>query len=207
VRGLFVGKRSSLKKQYRQIIRRTHLCYFIGRIECDLDGQILAALFRDLMDGVLQEHESVITTVGSGILLSKHVDLEKEYLERLTDDDPLDLCNRSYHRVYYGDEQYVNPDTFSKDKYIPGADDWQKTRNAILRRLNLDSNRALALRGLDLITFRRFCETRCIPKLGDEEKRILRYCVKNIGHLHQKKKELIQLVHSKLMILLEQQAR
>jgi hypothetical protein len=160
---------------------------------------MIATLYSSLVSRKVTDHVSVITTIGSGILLTDRIDLEEDYLRRLSDDGEIDHCNRKYHRIYYGDEEYINPDSFIKDTYIPGVDDWPKTRRAILARLSSFERRDLLLRGLDLVTFRRFCDTRGNPDLSSDERNVLKHCTKELSPLRPEKVRIIQDVYYRLM--------
>ena len=80
------------------------------------------------------------------------------FLQNLLRETSNGICNRTYHRVYYGDARYQNPDTFLIDDFKKDYDDWPKTRKAILNRLNKFDKRAQCLRSLDLVTFRKLVE-------------------------------------------------
>jgi Icc-related predicted phosphoesterase/DNA polymerase III delta prime subunit len=202
LRGVFGKVPYSLRGGDASIIRRLNLCYFWGRLESEIGGGLIKKLYRDITSGKITEHEMIRSTIGSGILLTNDAALEKHYLASISDDSSLDKCNRSYHRIYYGDAGYRDPHSLLEDKFIAGQDDWPKTRQAIVFRLNSKNNRALALRGLDLVTFRRLCETRGRPNLRSEEILILRECVKDLGGLPVTKTQIIRNEHARLLKLL-----
>ena len=200
---LFQNKRRNLERRYQRILQRHTLCYFMTRIDSEFDGELCAELYSDVIQGPVGDHAMVMGTIGSGVLFTRHLDLETDYLNKVANGGLHDKCNRSYHRVYYGDDNYDSPDTFGRDDYSFGHDDWRRTRIAIVKRLSSHTQRAQTLRGLDLVTFRRFCETRGVPKLTDLERRVIRECVYELGNLSTEKKALLTEEHDRLMGVIE----
>jgi hypothetical protein len=183
-------------------VRRVNVCYFWGRLEANTGGERIKCLFDRLVARTLWEHEMVVNTVGSSILLLDDAELERAYIERLSDDGAVDRCNRSYHRVYYGDAGYTSPDGLLRDELAGERDDWPKTRQALLRRLSSQEDRDVRLRSLDLVTFRRLCETRGIPRLGEEELRIISDSTIDLGVLIEDRRDVVRSEHSLLCDLL-----
>jgi len=181
------------------IIRRHNLCYFWGRLDAEIDGSSICELYADLVSNRITDHVMVISTVGSGVLLAKNYQLAKMYLNSLSANSPVDICNRAYHLVYYGDSSFEDPATFLKDDFVAGEDDWPKTRREIVRRLKSNATRALALRGLDLVTFRRFWETRRIPTLDADSTSAIKHCVDDTGSLDKSAVEILREEHEKLL--------
>jgi hypothetical protein len=137
-------------------------------------------------------------------LLADDISLERRYLQSLSNGGPTDTCNRTYHRVYYGDESYRSPATFLEDNCQIGKDDWCKTRGAILMRFSSINPRALKLRGLDIVTFRRLYETRQVPKLGEKEMRIINNCTTALNSLPPEKARIISDEHHQLIETISQ---
>lgn len=181
------------KVNEQEIIRRHNICYFWSRLEAEIGGDYVKELFRKLNSGESSDHEMIKSTVGSSMLLMNDERLERMYLTSIADNSANDVCSRVYHLVYYGDANYSDPDTFLEDS----LEDWPKTREAILYRLNSDEPRAQALRALDLVTFRRLCETRGVPELNSEQKEIIRNCI-DTPRLQSGKQEIIGQEHKKL---------
>jgi len=177
----------------QEIIKRHNICYFWSRLEAGIGGDYVKELFLRLNSGEFSEHEMVKSTVGSSMLLMNDERLERMYLTSISDNSANDVCNRVYHLVYYGDANYSEPGTFLKNN----LEDWPKTREAILYRLNSDEPRAQALRALDLVTFRRLCETRGVPELDSKQKEIIRKCIDNL-RLQSGKQKIIREEHKKL---------
>jgi hypothetical protein len=184
------------------ITQRGNICYFWGRLEAEMGGSLLKNLYREITSGKIKEHPMNVGTIGTGILLTNDPEVEKLYLASIANDGIDDIRNRTYHRVYYGDAAYKNPDTFLTDPHSFGVDDWPKTRQAILSRLKYEDDRSQALRGLDIVTFRRFCETRGIPRLEPSQLQILRNSVERLNHLPSQNIQIIVEEHAKLMAIL-----
>lgn len=193
---------SPLKESNGCITQRGNICYFWGRLEAETKGGLLKELYLDIVSGKVIEHPMNIGTIGTGILLTNDPRVESMYLASISNGGREDIRNRTYHRVYYGDAIYKDPDTFLSDDYINGTDDWPKTRQAILRRFESVDPRSQALRGLDIVTFRRLCETRGIPNLELMQIQILKESVKKLDHLPKRKVEIIVAEHNKLLQLL-----
>lgn len=201
VRCFLHGQNAAIQYAKNNIIRRHNICYFWGRLESDMDGTLMRRLFEQILDGSVTEHEIVCTTVGSCILLMNEARLERAYLDRLSDGGSWDISNRTYHRVYYGDAGYADPDTFISDDFQEGCDDWPKTRQAILTRLNSCEERAIKLRSLDLVTFRRFCQTRGIPALNADQIAVLENCINTPNGLSKERIVVLKEEHVRLMVL------
>jgi len=162
------------------LTKRDNICYFWGRLEAETGDFLMKKLYEGLVSGNISEHPMIRGTIGTAMLLKNDADVEKGYLMLIADGSADDIRNRAYHRVYYGDEIYHDSDTFSRDDFKKGRDDWPKTRRAILKRLASSDTRAQALRGLDIVTFRRLCETRGTPMLEKREKEIIKSCVRDL---------------------------
>lgn len=201
IRHIFRGQAAADQYAKDSIVRRHNICYFWGRLESDRGGTLMRQLFEQILDGSITDHEIVGTTVGSSILLMNDAGLEKAYLNRLSDDGPWDRCNRTYHRVYYRDTGYTDPDTFISDHFQEGCDDWPKTRQAILTRLSSGEERAIKLRSLDLVTFRRLCQTRGIPTLNADQIAVLENCANAPKGLSKERIVVLKEEHVRLMVL------
>ena len=200
----FRRRQETYYEDSERIIMKHNICYFWGRLEAETTGGSIKEVYKEIVFGGLREHPMVTNTIGSGILLTNDVEIERIYLSTLSDNSANDKCNRIYHRVYYGDASYSNPNTFLKDDFTQGKDDWTKTRQAILNRLESSDLRAQALRGLDLITFRRLCETRGVPRLDDMQREIIKGCVDSLDRVGAEKADLIRQEYRKLMKFLDQ---
>ena len=189
------------KKENAGILKRLHITYFWGRLEAKIGGASIKELFNKLISKEIEEHELIFGTVGSSVLLLNEPKLEKIYLDKISDDGTYDKCNRLYHLVYYGDASYAEPEAFLHDDFKFGEDDWQKTRVAILSRLKSVAGRDKALRGLDIVTFRRLYETRRAPKLTPDEIGVIKSCL-NTMEFEKDRYELLLNEQQKLMALI-----
>ncbi len=199
---IFRKKKHIERLKYNRIVRRHNLCYYIGRIESEVNGEILSSLYKDLANGIIEDHAMIMSTVGSGILLTDNIELESDYLDKISNNSIWDICNRSYHKVYYGDSDYENPDTFTVDNFTADIDDWEKTRKAILKRLGKVDIRSKALRGLDLVTLRRLCESRGFTQFDDIECEKIRNCIIDLEGLSEKKQKRLLEDHEKVLYIL-----
>lgn len=182
--GFFLKRKISDDEKLRKserIIRRHNLTYFWGRVETGLGGNQIQLLYHDLSNDKISDHVMVVNTIGSSLLFTDNYELIEHFLENLLKGTSNDICNRTYHRVYYGDASYENPDTFLIDDFKNNYDDWPKTRKAILNRLNQFHKRAQCLRSLDLVTFRRLVETRGLPSLNSQETESIKKCTDGLN--------------------------
>lgn len=185
----------------QNIIYRHNMAYFWGRLSAEIDDKSIQELFSAMSVGNIKEHEMIYTTVGSSILFLNDDQLEKKYLESIANNSTNDICNRVYHLVYYGDASYNEPDTFLKDYFETGKDDWPKTRQAILSRMQSSEARNQKMRGLDIVTFRRLYESRGVPNVSEMQKLIIKNCAKSLD-LPDRKIELIRAELDRLVKLL-----
>lgn len=182
------------KKVFSEIIRRHTICYFWGRLEALEGDGVIVKLFNDLFNGSIKDHEIVITTVGSSMLFMREKDYEKRYLSAVAEGGSIDVCNRVYHLVYYGDAAYRSPDTFLEDIRMT----WPKTKHAIIERLKKRDIRSQEIRSLDLVTFRRLCETMGMPELTEEEKEVINICAESLT-LEAEKCSIVNHEHEKVL--------
>ena len=202
LKNLLTGLERLSEVEDKNIIERHNLCYFWSRMESSLGSESICDLYLEIISGERIEHPMVYTTVGSGVLLSNSADLSRKYLISLSNDTPQDICNRIYHRVYYGDVEYKNTKTFFVDEHGLGTDDWINTRANILKRLESNELRSKVLRGLDLVTFRRMCETRGNPALSHVEQGAIVHCLDNVEGLSQPVIQLLREELEKLIFVL-----
>ncbi|GMT45803.1 MAG: hypothetical protein IEMM0006_1635 [bacterium] len=142
------------------IYLRKNACYFLSRINTKLATDYIVAILNDIESNKINETPFVIGTILSGFVTIKgHYDIEQRYLSKLNNDSELDIRNRKYHLSYYGDNVVKSLQDFEKDN-IKTSDDWQKTRKVLISRIISKNLRNQHLRTLDLITIRRFLETR-----------------------------------------------
>jgi DNA repair exonuclease SbcCD nuclease subunit len=179
------------------IVKRHNICYYWGRLESHLPKLKIAILFEKIYNKEIKDHELVISTVGSSMILLNVPDQEEKYLSIISNNSSSDICNRVYHLVYYGDAKHSNPDDF----IIEPSGSWIKTKNAIIKRLESNGIREQMLRSLDLVTIKRFFETFKSSIISKEEYKIINDCVSNLDLeadriliIRKKHKELIDIL-------------
>jgi len=151
------------------IYLRKNACYFLSRINTQLAINYIIEILEKIENKQIKEKPFVIGTILSGFVTIKgHYDIEQRYLSKLNNDSELDIRNRKYHLAYYGDTVVSNLQDFEKD-IIKTNDDWEKTRKVLLKRIGSKDLRDQYLRTLDLITIKRFLETRIKTSLKISE--------------------------------------
>ncbi len=151
------------------IYLRKNACYFLSRINTQLAINFIIEILENIENEQIKEKPFVIGTILSGFVTIKgHYDIEQRYLSKLNNDSELDIRNRKYHLAYYGDTVVSNLQDFEKD-IIKTNDDWEKTRKVLLKRIGSKDLRDQYLRTLDLITIKRFLETRIKTSLKISE--------------------------------------
>ncbi|MFZ5772146.1 MAG: hypothetical protein ACOY4W_12005 [Thermodesulfobacteriota bacterium] len=179
----------------KEIIIRHNICYFLGRIEEAENYGYISQIFSGLYNNDIIDHEVVKTTVGSSTVFLNDKEYEKKYIQQISNNGPIDICNRVYHLVYYGDISIDKPDSFIKWIQV---DCWVKTRNSIIKRLRSNKKRHQELRSLDLVTFRKLY-TQCKPIiLNSIEIETINNCCKSLI-LSNDKLLIVQNEHKKLL--------
>jgi len=175
--------------------------YYLGRLGTEYANKTLNNLFNKITSGEMIEHPMVKGTIASGLIIMGDIETERIYLNNLKNDTPDDIRNRKYHLVYYGDKHYEGPDGFLIDQ-IMTSDDWGKTRSALVKRFKSKRKRDIMLRAFDLVTFRRFCETRRYFRMSPEERESIDQADKGLDNIPEDKIELIKIELTKLKKLL-----
>lgn len=173
----------------RSIEIRNCASYYLGR----LNSERLRDMYDRIRNGEITEHPMVTGTMASGLFLMNDEKRERDYLDRLKDDQPDDIRTRKYHLVYYGDLPGLGPESYLIDRPEFGKDDWRRTRAALTHRMGSSDERDLRLRTLDLTVFRRLCETRGYTTLTRQERDALSVASQGIEALPKYKREIINL--------------
>lgn len=138
------SKRNPRRKKQTERIKE-QILYYLGRVPSTHSPKVLRFAY-DREASALLRRSAAISAILHG---DEHV--EKNYLDQLIPDSPLDIENRSVQLSYFGDV----PDVL--DEYTDdGRADWSRTRAAIYARLKAASLRELRLRWWDLRTLRLF---------------------------------------------------
>jgi len=147
----------SVYKQYlsnkdpSSIAIRNHAMYYIGRLP-DPEAKDMLKV-ADMMESEI----FVKLSIAFGLIKLEDYEKEEELFEKMEHDEVWDRANRGYHLVYYGD-------WILKDETPPYLDDgtkpWARTFKALLRHIQSQEKRHIALRRIELLTIRRFIEVR-----------------------------------------------
>ena len=138
------------------VATRNHAMYYIGRLpnpEAKEKLRIANTMEREIF---------VKLSIAFGLMKLEDYEIENELFEKLTANETWDKANRGYHLVYYGD-------WILKDERPPYLDDgtktWGRTLKVLLRHIQSQERRHVALRRIELFTIQRFIEVResCNP--------------------------------------------
>lgn len=173
------------------IVVRNSASYYLGRLESPQARNFLEETYAKIAAGEIREHPMVIGTLVSSLILLDNFEIEHEYLLSLRDNSANDIRTRKFHLVYYGDSHEKGPVSYLSD--VPrGGDDWPRTRRALLRRMRSAGEREVKLRGLDVVTFRRLCETRRYFRSTDEEMAAVNQALNGIESLPNEKRDFLR---------------
>jgi hypothetical protein len=142
---------------------RNHAMYYIGRLP---DPEAKEKL---IVASAMEREVFVKLSIAFGLIKLENYGMENELFEKLKNDEVWDKANRGYHLVYY-------EDWILKDEEPPYFDDgtktWRRTLKALLRHIQSQERRHVALRRIELFTIRRFIEARgsCNPMIKDHLK-------------------------------------
>ena len=132
------------------IMIRNQACYYIGRINLPKVTEHLREAYR------IEHNPFVKLSISFGLIKKGQFDIEDELYLKLKSDSDWDSKNRGYHLVYYRDclpedaPQYNDPQNVS----------WRNTFINLLRHIESSSSRHIAMKRVELLTLRRFIETR-----------------------------------------------
>jgi hypothetical protein len=140
-------------------MQRNQSTYYIGRL-----GLPDAVDYLRKADKI-ENNLFVKLSIGFGLIKLCQFDVEEELYTKLVENGKWDIGNRGYHLVYYGDWQPEESPPY-KD---PGSVSWDNTMSALLRHIESPAARHVAIRRVELLTIRRFIETRGNPGPLDEE--------------------------------------
>jgi len=141
-----------------EVFTKNQILYLLGRIDSS------RACIRFLVNVWKSSSESDFVRYSAAyaaVMLGVH-SVEEEFYSELCGDDTFDRMNRWYHRYYYGD-------LYADEKEGPGLDDGtgsaKRAVEQLLRRLGRTQSRHLYLRRIELLTLRKFLETRSLEGL------------------------------------------
>ena len=149
------------KNDASSIAIRNHAMYYIGRIPDPKAKEKLKAA------NTMERETFVKLSIAFGLMKLEDYGMEDELFEKLKNDEKWDEANRGYHLVYYGDWILKDEEPPYRDN---GTKTWGRTLKALLRHIQSQERRHVALRRIELFTIRRFIEVRgsCNPMTKDQ---------------------------------------
>ncbi len=132
------------------IMQRNQATYYIGRLGLPKAAECLRKADK------IEKNLFVKLSIGFGLIKLCQFDVEEKLYGKLMEDDEWDIGNRGYHLVYYRD-WHPNVSPPYRD---PGNIPWDNTMSALLRHIESLAARHIAMRRVELLTIRRFMETR-----------------------------------------------
>lgn len=141
---------------------REQIIYYVGRIPLKFTPSILEFAYYNEINSILQRAAAL------SLILGGNEKIEREYLEKVLNNEYYDIENRSIQLVYFGD---VDSDLHSyRDEHNVS---WMRTKKALIERFAQNSLRDKRLRLWDIITFKSFVISRGIDGITDEERKII----------------------------------
>lgn len=165
INSLTIDKKIINNEEYSVRIRE-QILYYLGRLELNFYPPILsfAAKFED--------NQLLKRSAMLGGILYGNEEMERDYLLSLIYGTKEDIINRSVQLVYFGDV-YGDLHSFKDNDVFA----WEKTRNAILKRLTQNTKRDIALRWWDLRTLFTFLESRkWKDRISELELKVIENC-------------------------------
>jgi hypothetical protein len=132
------------------VMQRNQASYYIGRLG-----------LQEVIDylRIANEKENnlfVKLSIGFGLIKLGQIDVEEDLYTKLVEDDEWDVGNRGYHLVYYRDLQTDESPPYRDE----GKLSWVNTLNALLRHIESNEERHIAMRRVELLTIRRLMVAR-----------------------------------------------
>lgn len=137
-------------EQYANL-RRSHAAYYIGRMPLQMMVDELKKLDE------IESDIMVKLSIAFGLVKLGDAASEERLWHKLDTDETWDSYNRGYHLVYYRDwSAERRPPPYRDD----GTVNWDRTYAALLRHLISEEPRHVSLRRIEMLTMRRFIQTR-----------------------------------------------
>ena len=136
----------------RRVFARNQIIYLLARID---QSEATRRFVREIWN--TDEAEFVRYSAAFAAVILGDATVEAEYYDRLKSNDVADRLNRAYHLAYYGDTEPVSEVDVPQDDGRSSAD---RTLRALFERLKRTELRHRRLRRIELLTVRRFLETR-----------------------------------------------
>ena len=172
---------------------REQILYYVGRVPLKSIPKILEFAYYNEINSILQRAAAL------SLILSGDEKIEREYLEKVLNDEYFNIENRSIQLVYFGD---VDSDLHSyRDEYNVS---WMRTKKALLERFEQNSLRDKRLRLWDIITFKSFVISRGIGDIDKKDIKIIANCQIDFSENSIDRYELLKREKSDLLKLLKQ---
>ncbi|HET6295628.1 MAG TPA: hypothetical protein VFG33_19725 [Kribbella sp.] len=148
------------------VFTKNQLVYLLGRIDGSHDTlSFLRDRWRDENEADFVRYSAAFAGVIAG-----DEAMEAEFYSRLDGDDVFDRINRGYHRYYYGDLS-------GREDSLPFFDDGSGSASGamyqLLQRLSRKGSHHIRSRRIELLTLRRFFETRPVADFDFDELEIV----------------------------------
>lgn len=137
---------------------REQAIYYLGRLNLPKCPEILVHCYKSDPDPISRRAAAL------GAILHGHEDIEADFISELQRSKQAATLNRSVQLVYFGD---VDDSIYHFRDH--GRCSWDKTRNAIMARLNGNGDRDMHLRHWDLETLHSLLKSRPADRLTLEE--------------------------------------
>ncbi|MCL2722176.1 MAG: TIR domain-containing protein [Treponema sp.] len=172
---------------------REQFIYYIGRIPLSSPPDILRFVY---------EHEGnpfIKRAAALSLILLGEEEVEKDFIEKLLSDKELELLNRSFQLIYFGDTQ-GDYHTY-RDNGLIG---WKNTKRATLERFSNNSTRSIKLRLWDIVTFKSFIDSRGLSGLTDDEIEIIKKMIINDPTISKPRYEILNREKNSLLTYLSE---
>lgn len=148
------------KNSATDLMKRNQATYYIGRLG------LSDSVTRLRQANNTEDNLFVRLSIGFGLIKLCQFDIEEAFYTKLTKEEKWDIGNRGYHLVYYRDWQPEGAPPYND----PGNISWSNTMRALLRHINSNAPRHIAMRRVEIFTIKRFVETRGDPGPLDEKR-------------------------------------
>lgn len=141
----------------REEFVKNQMLYFIGRLDPDKSSTFLASIWR-----LREEAEFVRYSAAFNGAMVGAEGVEEDYYQYLCENSEAESLNRGYHLFYHGDIDVNESEMPYRDEdYSVSA---ERAIEVLIRRLCMTEPENRRLRRIELLTLRRFIETREQPQ-------------------------------------------
>lgn len=146
---LFAEYHRVLFSNPQNVIRRTHIVYYLGRINLSKNKEKLKEILHSL-----EKEVEILLSICFGLIKLGDLEEENHLYSMVENNQEWDETNRGYHLLYYKDVQ--NREVPFRDD---GTSDWSKTFYALKKHICYD-NQYDNLARIDLQIMKKFCLSR-----------------------------------------------